>query len=144
MERVQEILMDIPLLTTWQPDCIQSRLLVTADRGRILITYNETRAPWPVYNRDVVTQSTVTVTRDIITHDICALNRPDLVPLARGKVRITDLEAKWTLTRKGQATGAVLQARADPGGLIPAWIVNQFSSENPYKTLVNLRRMVAR
>jgi hypothetical protein len=31
---------------------------------------------------------------------------------------------------------------ADPGGKIPAWLINTFVVKNPYKTLTNLRRLL--
>ncbi len=142
MEECQKVLMNVSGNVAWQPDCIASQLISLENGGAVIIAYNETKAPWPADNRDVVTRSIVTVTKDSVTHTITALNRPDLVPLKKNTVRITAMDASWKLVRAGNATMVSFQARVDPGGSVPAWIVNKFSTENPYKTLVALRRMV--
>ena len=144
MEECQKILMDVNNVASWQPDCAGSYLLALENNGTAMITYNETKAPWPASDRDVITRSVVTVTKNTITHSITALDRPDLVPLKKNTVRITAMEASWKLTRSGNATMVSFQARVDPGGWAPAWIVNKFGTENPYKTLIALRRMVTK
>jgi len=35
------------------------------------------------------------------------------------------------------------QYYADPGGDIPAWLVNSFIEKTPYKTLLNLRQLLS-
>ncbi|HON79469.1 MAG TPA: START domain-containing protein [Spirochaetota bacterium] len=140
MEACQKVLMDIPNLTRWMPDCISAKLLSSSNGGSSVITYNETKTPWPVSNRDVVSQSKVVVTNDRITHYITAINRPDLAPLKSGNVRMTKMTAQWTLIRKGPKTLAIYQVRADPGGSLPAWLANKSSRDLPLNTLIGLKR----
>jgi len=142
MEECQKILVDVNNVASWQPNCAGSWLLSVENNGTVMISYNLTDAPWPASDRDVITQSVVTTTKESITHSITAVDRPDLVPLRKGTVRIKKLEASWKLVRAGNATMVTFQARVDPGGMAPAWIVNMFGTQNPYKTLVALRRMV--
>ena len=110
-------------------------------RKNSLITYNETKAPWPVSNRDVVSRSKVVVTNDRIIHYIAAINRPDLAPLKSGNVRMTEMNAQCTLIRKGAKTLAIYQVKADPGGSLPAWLANKSSRDLPLNTILGLKRM---
>jgi hypothetical protein len=143
LEACQKVLMDIPKLTKWMPDCISAKLLATENSGATIITYNETKTPWPVSNRDVVSQSKVVVSNDRITHHITAINRPDLAPLKSGNVRMTKMTAQWTLIRKGEKTLAIYQVKADPGGSLPAMLANKSSRDLPLNTILGLRRMTA-
>jgi len=36
------------------------------------------------------------------------------------------------------------QMQVDPGGSIPAWLVNMFTGETPYQTLSKIRELVKR
>ncbi|HQO03824.1 MAG TPA: START domain-containing protein [Spirochaetota bacterium] len=141
LEACQKVLMDIPKLTRWMPDCISAKLLAQENGGNTIITYNETKTPWPVSNRDVVSQSKVVVTNDKITHYITAINRPDLAPLKSRNVRMTKMTAQWTLIRKGDKTLAIYQVKADPGGSLPAMLANKSSRDLPLNTILGLRRM---
>lgn len=143
MEACQKVLMDIPNLTKWMPDCISAKLLASENGGTTVITYNETKTPWPVSNRDVVSRSRVVTTNDRIIHYITAINRTDLAPLKSGNVRMTKMTAQWTLIRKGDKTLAIYQVKADPGGSLPAWLANKSSRDLPLNTILGLRRAAA-
>jgi hypothetical protein len=37
----------------------------------------------------------------------------------------------------------IFQYHADPAGKIPAWLANSFVEDYPYKTMQNLKRIIA-
>jgi len=141
METVNRILIDTPGQVKWIPDCIFSIDLQKISETH-LISYNETKAP-VVDNRDVVVETRITISKDKIIHSFRALNRPDLKPELKGKVRIKDMEGKWELTRMGDKTMVIYEVRANPGGSMPAWLVNSASKDVPLKTIRGLRQMAA-
>jgi hypothetical protein len=56
------------------------------------------------------------------------------MPVADGYWQLTELE-------NGDIR-VVLEQLSDPGGGIPAWLINMFIVQSPYKTLYNLREIV--
>jgi hypothetical protein len=66
-----------------------------------------------------------------------------VIPEREGIVRVPKLRGHWLLTRlSDERTRVSYEVEADPGGSLPAWIVNWASKQMPYKTIANLRTMV--
>ncbi len=141
IEKVNLILCDTKSQVRWMPDCIVSEI-IKKERTGVEIAYSETKVP-VVNNRDVLVETRIEITLNKIVHFFRALDRPDLKPELQGKVRIKDMNGKWELLGKGKKTFIIYEVKADPGGNIPAWLVNMMSKDMPYKTLLGLKRMAA-
>lgn len=108
-----------------------------------VIHYQTVVAPWPVDSRDFVVH--VKLTQDPITKTITIVStsQPDYIPKTENFVRIRDFRAFWTLIPKLDGTVEVTyQLMVDPGGYVPAWLVNLAVVEGPYETKVNLKKWV--
>ena len=141
IETVNSILCDNPGQVNWMPDCIVSYDLRT-DSKDLLLSYNETKAPI-VNNRDVIVETRIRKEKNRIIHEFRAIERPDLVPEKKGKVRIKDMSGRWELTYSGGCTHVIYTVSANPGGVIPLWLANMASKDIPYRTLMGLRKMAA-
>jgi hypothetical protein len=103
------------------------------------IHYQTVQAPWPVQSRDFIVM--VTVHQDprskVVTITAAAL--PDYIPRKKDFVRITLCKSAWTIT---PLTRGILQIEyrllVDPGGSVPAWLVNAASVDGPFQTSLNL------
>ena len=137
MEDVFIILCDTTKYTKWMADCVDARLIKKIDDTQMIV-YQETKAPWPVSNRDVVVFTKATIEKDKILSTIDAV-KDSKVPSKGKNVRMTDLKGKWLLERKGNKTLTTYQIRANPGGMLPDWIANMASKDLPYVTLKKLR-----
>ena len=105
-----------------------------------LIHYQTVTAPWPVDNRDFVVR--VELHQDPVTKIVTqtATCIPDYLPRVEGHVRITEFRAQWTLIPlKNGYVEADYQLLVDPGGNIPAWLVNLAVVDGPFETAVNMR-----
>jgi hypothetical protein len=140
IEICKNVLLDIENHVKWRPDCIESKLIQKDENS--YIAYNETKAPWPVSNRDVILKNTMDILKDKIIFSFSALNNPDIVPLKDGVVRMTELTGKWTLLKQNGNTLVTFQARINPAGSIPAWLANKTSIDQPFKSLQGLKQMV--
>ena len=114
---------------------------------RVQISYNRTRAPWPVADRDVVLRGETTVDvagrRVVISfHSVDDPRAPRLADV----VRIPSARGHWILTpeRDGRATRVEYQLHAEAGGSLPGWIANVVSRVVPQRTLLALRGQVKR
>jgi hypothetical protein len=140
LEVCRNVIDDTESHTKWRPDCIEAKSFKS--EGKDFFSYNETKAPWPVSNRDVVIKTQITETKQKVVYNFTAVDRQDLMPLKDGVVRMTRLTGMWILERKGDKTHVTYQASVDPGGSIPSWLANKTSKDQPYKSLLGLRDMV--
>jgi hypothetical protein len=107
------------------------------------IYYQNVVAPWPVDNRDFVVL--VKVTQDAKTKVVTQTSKviKGILPEVSGTVRVTEFNALWTLTPiKNGMVNCEYQLLVNPGGSIPAWLINLAAIDGPYETTVNLRSWV--
>lgn len=105
-----------------------------------LYYYAELIFPFPFDNRDFVEHIKVIqnpVTR-IVTMDV--QNVPDYIATKLGIVRVLKSSCKWIVTPAGGDLVTIeFTLFADPGGSIPAWLINIFSSYGPFETFRKLK-----
>jgi hypothetical protein len=105
--------------------------------------YTEVNTPWPFQNRDVVVHLQLSqdpITRVVVIH---ANSEPDYLPEKEDLVRVPFSSVTWTLTPlPGNNVDVDYRIHVDPGGSIPAWVVNGFSSKAPYESFAKLREVV--
>ena len=105
--------------------------------------YSETSLPWPMSNRDVVMHTTIS--RD--SHDgflkISSVNHSGLVSEKSGKVRVLYSSTSWYVTTPSPGTIHIVYTfAADPGGNIPAWLVNSFADKGPFESFKKLGQLL--
>lgn len=105
-----------------------------------LFYYSEVSVPWPGTNRDFIAHMTVTqVAAGVVTIESHA--EPDYVPEKDNLVRLKHSNSLWTMTAAGSGqTRIVYEIEFDPGGLVPAWIINMFVTKGPYETFSKLQQ----
>ena len=99
---------------------------------------------WPLKDRDAYIQGRVVQDPKSLVVSIDSVNVPTGVyPDDKHFVRMPDVQGHWELRPLGQGMVQVTMAgRADPGGDIPAFLVNMLIQENPYNTLLGLQRVI--
>lgn len=105
--------------------------------------YTETAMPWPVQNRDAVMH--VKVHRDSLNRfvTITETARPNFIPPKNGKVRVPRSVVGWTATMPRPNTLRIVYLfEADPGGELPAWLVNSFADKGPLESFKKLAAML--
>lgn len=133
------IVMDVNTAPDWVYH-VKSAKLVKQVSPNELYYYSEVSLPWPVANRDFVAH--LTVTQDpgtkVVTIDGPAV--PGVVPIKKGIVRIDNSIGKWVITPLGQNQVHVeYSIHVDPGGALPAWLVNIFATDAPMKIFKSLK-----
>lgn len=101
--------------------------------------------PWPVRDRDVAAVATIRHDEENRSFILSLNGRPELIPVDRRYLRVPSFDSSYTLNY-GREDGVhvILESTVDPGGRIPAWVMNYGITRMPVKTLANLRRMVSR
>lgn len=140
---LKEVMRDIPAQPQWYADCSYARV-VKKTGNRKLIFYAVYKAPWPVTDRDIVIETEIELdpgNRWFIIH-MKAMDT-QLVPVKSNRIRIRKMKGEWTFKKTGKGQVKVIyNLIVDPGGSLPHWLANRTSRESPYKSLLNLRKMV--
>lgn len=105
-----------------------------------------TQLPWPLADREAVLQALV-IQQVPTPHEgsvvVELINQPDSLPPNNDYVRFPEMRGKLGFERLGQGeVEMTYELVLDPGGYIPAWIVNILLRDAPYFTLERLRRIV--
>jgi len=98
--------------------------------------------PFPMSDRELVAKSKQWQDDEGRLHSH-TFSAPDDIPLKPGIVRIRDYEAKWVMEQIDENRIHVEYiSKVDPGGNIPAWVVNLAITAGPIKTFEALMRQV--
>ena len=105
--------------------------------------YTETTLPWPMSNRDVVMHTVITRDGNDKFLKISSTDHTGLVTEKSGKVRVQNSNINWHVTRPTATTIHIVYTfEADPGGSIPAWMVNSFADKGPFESFKKLAALL--
>jgi hypothetical protein len=105
--------------------------------------YTEAYLPWPLDNRDAVMHTRIT--RDSLNRflKINSVAVPNYLPQKSGKVRISRSDINWYVTRSSSNSIRIVYTfETDPGGNVPAWLVNNFADKGPYESFKKLGELL--
>lgn len=105
--------------------------------------YSETSLPWPMSNRDAVMHTTITRDSHDVFLKINSVTNAGLVSEKSGKVRVPRSNINWYVTAPKPGTIHIVYTfEADPGGSIPAWLVNNFADKGPLESFRKLGQLL--
>jgi hypothetical protein len=136
------ILMDIKRQKEWVYSTVSSSLIKSIS-SMDLIYYTEKDMPWPVTNRDAVIHLKIVQDATTKITTISATSIDNIVATKRDLIRVPISTVTWTITPiTSNSIKIVYEARLDPGGTIPAWVVNMFTTKGPFETFKKLKAML--
>lgn len=142
IEEFREIIMGINNYPEWMPDC-KSAEIIDHPNPNDLTYHMKLKVPFPFSNRDIVQQLVLSEHDDMLEIEI--INRPLKVKETKKYVRLQRAYGKWSIKQASDENISIrFQYFADPGGDIPAWLVNSFVVKNPHITLLNMKEMMAK
>jgi hypothetical protein len=98
-------------------------------------------APFPFTDRDVVQQIIFTQSGQELIMDL--INKPETIEIFNDYVRMPRADGRWTIHQISEDRISInFQYLTDPGGGIPAWLVNSFLVKNPHLILLEIKRMM--
>jgi hypothetical protein len=130
----------------WAPRCLETRNIDKIN-DRELIIYAVYAGVWPTADRDYTARMSIASEPNIpiVRVDFERVELPDTPLVATDRVHITHLKSCWIFEQISQDfTRVELHAHVDPGGWIPAWLVNWGYRKIPYQFLKNLESQVAK
>ena len=140
--RITAVLLDINRASDWVYATKNASLLKQLNPLE-LYYYSEVEVPWPASNRDFIVHMTVSQDEKTKAVTIVGENNPSYLPTVKNIIRIQQSYTKWLIIPL--QNGKVLieyYLQVDPGGIVPAWLINLFSTKGPFETFKNLRLQV--
>ncbi|WP_051359795.1 START domain-containing protein [Adhaeribacter aquaticus] len=141
-QKLMGVLKDVDNQKNWVYSVRSSHVLKKKSENNI-IYYTQADMPWPISDRDFVTE--LTFEEDPVTKKLHIESRglPGFLGPKPGYVRVPDALAIWEVTPvAGDRLQVEYTFRVNPGGSLPAWLVNLASSTGPYYTFQNLREIL--
>ncbi len=142
---VLHLLYDIDAATEWVWKTREMRILQELSENEGRIVYQLVSAPWPLSDREIITQSQGY--KDPKTGEVFIkmTAKPDFLPENDNYVRVRQLEGAWNImSLPDDQCRVVFRLHLEPGGEIPSWLANIAVIDTPYNTLANMREMVKR
>jgi hypothetical protein len=139
LERIYSILTDVENYDKWVYETPESTLL-SSTKDVEYTYYSVVSMPWPFDNRDMVTRIIVKKEGETIRLETNLVE--GIVEPKEGLVRITAYKEVTTISKTGDGqVRMIMEGYFEPGGSLPAWLVNMFLSEGPYESLMKLREL---
>ena len=140
MQAIVVLLQDVAAIPEWVYKCPEANSLKKVNKS---IEYYYTLAdfPWPLDDRDMIVKNVMI--QDSITKVVRSesYNEPKFIPKKKGIIRIPKLHLWWEFTPRGKGIVDVEYfLSSDPGGMIPAWIINMAIDQGPLQTIKAFRK----
>ena len=136
---VSKIFNDVPGFTAWSYNCTQAKVLKKISTYDYY-TYCVYSVPWPASDRDIITH--VVQTQDSVTKVITVKMAGDknYMPEKEGIVRVESTKITTTFTPlKNGLVQIIYQIHTNPGGTVPAYLVNIFVYDAPYNSFLKFK-----
>ncbi len=137
------VLLDTDKIPDWAPRCFEARNVKRVN-DRETIIYVACNGVWPLADRDYVAKRTITSNpeRSTIRVNVDLTENPD-APVIKNRVHIPHLRCSWLFKRVDPLhTHVELYVYVDPGGWLPAWLVNWGYRWIPYRYLKDLESKI--
>ncbi|MDB5030057.1 MAG: hypothetical protein JWP71_778 [Mucilaginibacter sp.] len=132
-------LQDIKHYNDWVYNTRKTAILKTVNSKQIIF-YSVSHLPWPIKDRDLIVQ--LSLLPDSITNrfEIQAKSLPDYLPKNPDIIRVPYSLALWKVIVVDDHTLKVdYTFSVNPGGNLPAWLVNTTLAIGPYNSFMDLR-----
>jgi hypothetical protein len=108
-----------------------------------IIYFTEAHLPWPIQDRDLVTELTITQATATTPLTVQAKSIQGILPPKPHFIRVPYSLATWHITPDGNNKINIdYTFSIDPGGSIPGWLVNMTIASGPYKSFLKLGEML--
>ncbi|EHQ30274.1 START domain-containing protein [Mucilaginibacter paludis] len=140
-EKLVKVLQNVKDHKNWVYKTIRSYQISRKNKDT-LYYYSEIALPWPASNRDATVQLAV-ATDSLGTFTITVKSMPNLTPAKPNLVRVPYSVGTYKVNSlPGNRIRVDYTLSVDPGGSIPAWLVNYTATVAPYYTFVKLKALV--
>ena len=141
-DKLMTILNDVINQKKWVYNNVNSSMLQRISANEFYY-YSETHLPWPMTNRDAIIH--LKMNKDSLNRflKISAVSVPGYIPEKSKMVRVPRSDISWYVTMPSAKTISIVYVfDTDPGGSLPAWVVNMFTDKGPYESFKKLSELL--
>ncbi len=133
------VLLDVKNHPQWVYKTVGCQLLKTPAATDVFF-YTEIECPWPFENRDVVVHMNLTQNAENKVMTVIAQSTDGYVTEKNNIVRMKYSRVTWIITPLNNKHLKVdYKVQIDPGGSVPAWLLNIFASKGPFESFTKLK-----
>jgi hypothetical protein len=142
LSQLTALLLDVSAHKNWVYNT-KTSYLVKQPNPNQQIYYSQIDLPWPLADREVV------VFMDIVQDPVTKVlhvsidNAANDIPVKNGTVRVPASSVKWNVSvLPGKRLNIEYYGQVDPGGSVPGWVANPFTTKGPFETFRRLRQVI--
>lgn len=139
-DKVFALIEDVNNTDWWDKNFNQIKVLLYEKnkRAQYYLVYD---LPWPVIDRDLCVDVTVTYDQVTGVGKITAVPLDGVFPEREDMIRIKEYRQTWTVEPAGnERSHVVLEGYIDPAGSIPDWISNMLIVDSPLQVFSGIRQ----
>ncbi len=141
-ETVCNLIGNVKNVDWWDKNLREIRVLLY-EKDKHIQYYLVYGAPWPVTDRDLCVDATVSTDPATGARTIYSVPLLNTIPENPDYVRITEYWQKWTMQdMKNGKIHLVLEGYVDPAGSVPDWIYNMVITDTPLKIMRGIKERV--
>jgi len=142
LETFKNVLSNVPGYPDWVYKCSDSTKLPSESESDYHY-YLITNMPYPITDRDLVVQTKNWQIGHMYYSQ--SFSKPDFITPIDGMVRVPRFTSYWEVTPLDDQTLEIeYEASTDPGGFLPAWVINLGITKGPIITMKSLKKEVER
>jgi hypothetical protein len=139
IDQLAAILLDVNKYVEWAYATRKSVLIKQLTPGK-LIYYSEIEVPWPATDRYFYAEFELSKDPTGRTIRVVSSSTPYEGPVPKDLVKVPYSKGSWSITQLSKNTIHVdYVLELDPGGSLPAWVLNLFSTKGPMETFENIK-----
>ena len=142
MDALLSLLADIPAQPKHQFACMFSQRIHTKTNYEQHF-YQQLDMPWPISNRDGIFRQNINPKSTCNLMLIETNSEKELMPVNPNFVRVPSLHSTWVIKKVGEnKLVGEYTIKVDPGGMVPAWLVNLFIDKAPFESVKKMRQLL--
>jgi hypothetical protein len=143
IDQLAAILLDVNRYVDWAYATRKSELVKQLGSGK-LIYYSEIDLPWPATDRYLYAAFELRKDPSGKAMEVLSSNINYEGPVPKELLKIPYSKGYWKVTqisKKSIHVEYILEL--DPGGSLPAWVINLFATKGPLETFENIKKMMS-
>ena len=139
-EKVFNLIGNVKNLDWWDKNLREIKVIYyeKEKRSQYYLVYD---SPWPVTDRDLCVDATITTDPVTGVRTIRAVPLVNVIPENPKYVRIKKYWQSWTLEPAGDnVVHCILEGFVDPAGSVPDWIYNMVITDTPLKIIRGIKQ----
>ena len=143
LDQLAGILLDVDKYTEWAYATRTSQLIEQLGPAK-LIYYSEIDLPWPATDRYFYAEFEIKKDPSGRSMEVVSNSVNYVGPIPKDMLKVPYSRGNWKINQASKKMVHVdYTLELDPGGSLPSWVINLFSTKGPLESFENIRKILA-